>query len=54
MCQRGDDTFIDLLNNDLLNFRVMLTINVDLSDRLVYGQMGTVKHISKNLNGEVT
>ena len=32
----------------------MLTVNVDLSDRLVNGQLNTVKHISKNLNGEVT
>ena len=32
----------------------MLTVNVDLSDRLVNGQLGTVKHIFKNLNGEVT
>ena len=35
-----------------VNSRVMLT--ADLSDRLVNGQLGTVKHFSKNLNGEVT
>ena len=37
-----------------VNSRVMLTVNLDLSDRLVNGQLGTVKHISKNLNAEVT
>ena len=37
-----------------VNSRVMLTVNEDLRDRLVNGQLGTVKYISKNLNGEVT
>ena len=37
-----------------VNSRMMLTVNVDLSDRLVNHQLGTLKHISKNLNGEVT
>ena len=37
-----------------VNSRVMLTVNLDLSDRPVNGQLGTVKVISKNLNGEVT
>ena len=32
----------------------MLTVNVDLRDRLVNGQLDTVKHICKNLNGKVT
>ena len=36
------------------NWRVMLTVNMDLSHRLINGQLGTVKHISKNLNGAVT
>ena len=37
-----------------VNSRVMLTIIVDLSDRLVNGQLVTIKHIPKNLNDEVT
>ena len=37
-----------------VNSRVMLPVNVDLNDRLVNGQLGTVKHVFKNLNGEVT
>ena len=37
-----------------VNSRVMLTANVDLSDRLVNGQLGMIKHISKNMNGDVT
>ena len=37
-----------------VNSRAMLTVNVDLNDRLVNGQLGTVKLISKNVNGEVT
>ena len=32
----------------------MLTVNVGLIDRLVNSQLGTVKHISKNVDGEVT
>ena len=32
----------------------MLTVNVDLRDRIVNGQLDTVKHICKNLNGKVT
>ena len=36
-----------------VNLRVMLTANADLSDRLVNGQLNTVKHISENLNGEL-
>ena len=34
--------------------KVMLTVNLDLSDRLVNCQLGIVKRISKNVNGEVT
>ena len=33
---------------------MIITVTVDLSDRLINGQLGTVKHITKNLNGEVT
>ena len=32
------------------NARVMITTNVDLSDRVINGQIGTVKHISINQN----
>ena len=31
-----------------LNARVMLTININLKDRLINGQLGTVKHILIN------
>ena len=34
--------------------KVMLTVNLDLSDRLVNGKLSTVKRISKNVSGEVT
>ena len=37
-----------------VNSSVILAVTVDLSDRLVNGQLGSVKYISKNLNGEVT
>ena len=31
----------------------MLTVNLDLEDRLVNGQLGTVKHFQKDQNGNV-
>ena len=37
-----------------VNSSLTLTVNLDLSDRLVNGRLGKVKHISKDLNGEVT
>ena len=37
-----------------VNSSVILAVTVDLSDRLVNGQLGSVKYVSKNLNGEVT
>ena len=36
-----------------VNTGVMLTVNVDLKDRLVNGQLGTVKHFQKDQNGNV-
>ena len=37
-----------------VNSRVMLMVNVDLSDRLANAQLDTVEHISKHFNGQVT
>ena len=37
-----------------LNSRVMLTINVDLKDRLVNGQLGTVKHIIRDYQHDIS
>ena len=34
--------------------RVMLTVNIDIADRLINGQIGTVKHISFDLNRSLT
>ena len=36
-----------------LNARVMLAVNIDLQDRLVNGQLGTIKHISTDKQGNV-
>ena len=33
-----------------VDVRVMLTVNIDIADRLINGQIGTVKHISGDLN----
>lgn len=37
-----------------INARIMLTGNVDVEDRLVNVQLGTVKHIQKDINGNDT
>ena len=37
-----------------VNAQVMLTVNIDLQDRLVNGQLGTIKHISIDTKGNVT
>ena len=37
-----------------VNSRVTLTVNLDWSDRLLNGQLGTVKRSSENLNAEIT
>ena len=36
-----------------VNARVMLTVNVDISDRLINGQIGTIKHIARNSNNSI-
>ena len=36
-----------------LNSQVMLTVNIDLQDKLVNGQLGTIKHISIDTKGNV-
>ena len=36
-----------------LNAQVMLTVKIDLQDRLVNGQLGTIKHISIDTKGNV-
>ena len=36
-----------------INARVMLTVNIDIADRLINGQIGTVKHISYDSNGHI-
>ena len=36
-----------------VNTGVILTVNADLKDRLVNGQLGTVKHFQKDQNGNV-
>ena len=34
-----------------MNARVMLIVNIDLQERIVNGQLGTVMHIASNLQG---
>ena len=36
-----------------INARVMLTVNIDIADRLINGQIGTVMHISSDVNGQI-
>ena len=37
-----------------VNARVMLTVNVDVNDRLINGQIGTVKQLLLNNDGRVS
>lgn len=36
-----------------INAKVMLTVNIDVKDRLVNGKLGTVIHIARNPRNEV-
>ncbi|XP_057310034.1 uncharacterized protein LOC130648031 [Hydractinia symbiolongicarpus] len=36
-----------------INARVMLTVNIDIADRLINGQIGTVKHVTTDSNKNV-
>ena len=36
-----------------MNTRIMLTVNVDIGDRHINSQIGTVKHVLTNSNGNV-
>ena len=37
-----------------IDARVMLTMNVDIEDRLINGQVGTVNHFRKNQHNQIT
>ena len=36
-----------------VNARVMITVNIDIADRLINGQIGTVKHIAQSLDKNI-